>query len=65
MSQTPFEWVKDAAKGGAVTNTATMTRAIPRQLSEQLTQASLTDVVNLAGGILAWSDEIDPKVQKY
>ena len=22
-------------------------------------------VVNLAGGILAWSDEIDPKVQKY
>ena len=25
----------------------------------------LSNVVNLAGGILAWADEIDPKVQKY
>jgi hypothetical protein len=31
-----------------VTSTATVMRVIPRQLSEQLTQASLTDVVNLA-----------------
>jgi sulfur-carrier protein adenylyltransferase/sulfurtransferase len=27
--------------------------------------AGYPSVVNLAGGILAWSDEIDPKVQKY
>jgi sulfur-carrier protein adenylyltransferase/sulfurtransferase len=28
-------------------------------------QSGYPRVANLAGGILAWSDEIDPKVQKY
>jgi molybdopterin/thiamine biosynthesis adenylyltransferase/rhodanese-related sulfurtransferase len=36
-----------------------------QRIAEFLKQSGYTQVVNLAGGILAWSDEIDPKVQKY
>ncbi|MGA2218712.1 MAG: molybdopterin-synthase adenylyltransferase MoeB [Terracidiphilus sp.] len=36
-----------------------------QRIAELLTQAGYPRVVNVAGGILAWSDEIDPKVQKY
>jgi adenylyltransferase/sulfurtransferase len=36
-----------------------------QRVAEFLKQAGYPRVVNLAGGILAWSDEIDPKVQKY
>ena len=36
-----------------------------QRIAEFLKQSGYTKVVNLAGGILAWSDEIDPKVQKY
>jgi adenylyltransferase/sulfurtransferase len=36
-----------------------------QRIAELLKQAGYPSVVNLAGGILAWSDEIDPKVQKY
>ena len=36
-----------------------------QRIAELLKQSGYTEVVNLAGGILAWSDEIDPKVQKY
>ncbi len=36
-----------------------------QRIAEFLKQAGYPSVVNLAGGILAWSDEIDPKVQKY
>jgi adenylyltransferase/sulfurtransferase len=36
-----------------------------QKIAEFLTQSGYAQVVNLAGGILAWSDEIDPKVQKY
>jgi sulfur-carrier protein adenylyltransferase/sulfurtransferase len=36
-----------------------------QRIAEFLKQSGHTQVVNLAGGILAWSDEIDPKVQKY
>jgi adenylyltransferase/sulfurtransferase len=36
-----------------------------QRIAEVLKQAGYPKVVNLAGGILAWSDEIDPKVQKY
>jgi adenylyltransferase/sulfurtransferase len=36
-----------------------------QRIAEFLRQAGYPRVVNLAGGILAWSDEIDPKVQKY
>ena len=36
-----------------------------QRIAELLKQAGYRDVVNLAGGILAWSDEIDPSVQKY
>jgi adenylyltransferase/sulfurtransferase len=36
-----------------------------QRIAEYLKQAGYPEVVNLAGGILAWSDEIDPKVQKY
>ena len=32
---------------------------------EFLRQAGFKNVVNLAGGILAWSDKVDPKVPKY
>jgi sulfur-carrier protein adenylyltransferase/sulfurtransferase len=36
-----------------------------QRIAEFLKQSGYQNVVNLAGGILAWSDEIDPKVQKY
>ena len=36
-----------------------------QRIAELLQQAGYPRVVNLAGGILAWSDEIDPSVQKY
>jgi len=36
-----------------------------QRIAEFLAQAGYPSVVNLAGGILAWSDEIDPKVPKY
>ena len=36
-----------------------------QKIAEFLKQNGYTQVANLAGGILAWSDEIDPKVQKY
>jgi molybdopterin/thiamine biosynthesis adenylyltransferase/rhodanese-related sulfurtransferase len=36
-----------------------------QRIAEFLKQSGYTDVVNLAGGILAWSDEIDSTVQKY
>ena len=36
-----------------------------QRIAEFLKQAGYPKVVNLAGGILAWSDEIDPNVPKY
>lgn len=36
-----------------------------QKIAEFLKQSGYSQVANLAGGILAWSDEIDPKVQKY
>ena len=36
-----------------------------QRVAEFLKQQGYPRVANLAGGILAWSDEIDPKVQKY
>jgi len=36
-----------------------------QKIAELLKQAGYMKVVNLAGGILAWSDEIDPTVRKY
>jgi len=36
-----------------------------QRIAEFLLQNGYTKVVNLAGGILAWADEIDPKMQKY
>jgi adenylyltransferase/sulfurtransferase len=36
-----------------------------QRIAEFLKQSGYSQVVNLAGGILAWSDQIDPKVQKY
>jgi len=36
-----------------------------QRIAELLKQAGYPRVVNLAGGILAWADEIDPSVQKY
>jgi adenylyltransferase/sulfurtransferase len=36
-----------------------------QRIAEVLKQAGYNSVVNLAGGILAWSDEIDSSVQKY
>ena len=36
-----------------------------QRAAELLKQQGYPSVVNLAGGILAWSDEIDPAVQKY
>jgi len=36
-----------------------------QRIAEFLKQSGYQNVSNLAGGILAWSDEIDPKVTKY
>jgi adenylyltransferase/sulfurtransferase len=36
-----------------------------QRIAEFLAQQGYPDVKNLAGGILAWADQIDPKVQKY
>jgi adenylyltransferase/sulfurtransferase len=36
-----------------------------QRIAELLKQAGYPRVVNLAGGILAWANEIDPKVKKY
>jgi adenylyltransferase/sulfurtransferase len=36
-----------------------------QRIAEFLKQVGYARVSNLAGGILAWSDEIDPKVTKY
>jgi adenylyltransferase/sulfurtransferase len=36
-----------------------------QRIAEFLKQSGYPRVANVAGGILAWSDEIDPKVQKY
>ena len=36
-----------------------------QRIAEFLQQAGYQKVSNLAGGILAWADEIDPKMQKY
>ena len=36
-----------------------------QQAAEFLQQAGFKKVQNLAGGILAWSDKVDPTVQKY
>jgi adenylyltransferase/sulfurtransferase len=36
-----------------------------QRIAEFLKQQGYTRVANVAGGILAWADEIDPKVQKY
>jgi adenylyltransferase/sulfurtransferase len=36
-----------------------------QKIAEFLKQAGYEKVVNLAGGILAWSDQIDPTVKKY
>ncbi len=32
---------------------------------QYLEQHGFTDLFNLKGGILAWSDDVDPKVKKY
>ena len=36
-----------------------------QRIAEFLAQQGYPNVKNLAGGILAWADEIDPKIQKY
>jgi sulfur-carrier protein adenylyltransferase/sulfurtransferase len=36
-----------------------------QRIAEFLKQAGYPRVVNVAGGILAWSDQVDPKVPKY
>ena len=36
-----------------------------QRIAEFLAQQGYPNVKNLAGGILAWADQIDPKVQKY
>ena len=36
-----------------------------QRVAEFLKQVGFPRVVNLAGGVLAWSDEIDPRVRKY
>lgn len=36
-----------------------------QRVAEFLKQQGYSKVVNLAGGITAWANEIDPKMQKY
>jgi len=36
-----------------------------QRIAEFLKQSGYPNVTNLAGGILAWSDEVDPRVPKY
>ncbi len=36
-----------------------------QRIAEFLKQSGFPNVANLAGGILAWSDEVDPTVPKY
>jgi adenylyltransferase/sulfurtransferase len=36
-----------------------------QRIAEFLRQSGYPKVANLAGGILAWSDEVDPRVPKY
>jgi sulfur-carrier protein adenylyltransferase/sulfurtransferase len=36
-----------------------------QRIAEYLKQAGYAKVANLAGGIRAWSEEIDPTVKKY
>src|ERR1039458_4529777 len=36
-----------------------------QRIAEFLAAQDYPNVKNLAGGILAWADQIDPKVQKY
>jgi len=36
-----------------------------QKIAEFLKQQGYNDVVNVAGGITAWSDQVDPKVPKY
>ena len=36
-----------------------------QRIAEFLAQQGYPNVKNLAGGILAWADQIDPNVQKY
>ena len=36
-----------------------------QRIAEFLQQSGYPNVKNLAGGILAWADQIDPKVPKY
>jgi len=36
-----------------------------QRIAEFLSQSGYPRVSNLAGGILAWADEVDPKMQKY
>jgi sulfur-carrier protein adenylyltransferase/sulfurtransferase len=36
-----------------------------QRIAEFLAQQGYPNVKNLAGGILAWADQIDPKIQKY
>jgi adenylyltransferase/sulfurtransferase len=36
-----------------------------QHIAEFLSKSGYSQVTNLVGGILAWADEIDPKMQKY
>ena len=59
--------IKDTAREFADKEIVVQCRSGARsqRIAEFLKQSGYTNVVNLAGGILAWADEIDPKVQKY